>query len=431
MQRLLYLFLMAALCFACSKKQETAVTTTTSSTTAQTATTASTATTGIAHSAEDLVGLGSGGLVVVKGTSADSNGDAWHMFDEDPLTGWTSDTGKFAEPNVVELADRSVIKNVSFDFASVEYDGRIPKEVVLEMSDTSAKDGFKPIADLTIPQEQKDGVAFPVSAEVPGRWLRITVKSLNGTGGYAQIMELRAFGDRLTNTPPPNVTGTYKTADHEDFLYLTQTGTQVSGCYSHGLAPIVGGMEGRLLKYSYKMPADDSGPAIAIFSNDGSVFEGRWKTTGASAEHPRMNPTEYKKESDQPGKCPNAKKPEDQLASDLKQNGRVRLYGINFDSDSATIRDESKPALDVVASMLKTNPDFKITIEGHTDSTSTPQHNQELSESRANAVKAYLAGAGVDAARLTAAGFGATKPVASNDSALGRAENRRVELAKS
>lgn len=433
MHRLLRVFLVASLCLACSKKQEIAVTSTTFSTTAQTATTSSAATTSgsIAHSAEDLLGLASGALVVVKSTPADSNGDAWHMFDEDPLTGWTSDTGKFNEPNVVELADRSVIRNVSFDFASVEYDGRIPRQVTLEMSDTSAKEGFQPIADLTIAQEQKDGVTFPVAAQVPGRWLRITVKSLSGTGGYAQIMELRAFGDRLTKTPPPKVTGTYKTADHEDFLYLTQTGTQVTGCYSHGLAPLVGGMEGRLLKYSYQMPDNDSGPAIAIFSNDGSVFEGRWKMTGVAAEHPRLNPTEYRKESDQPGQCPNAKKPEDQLASDLKRNGRVRLYGINFDSDSATIRDESKPALDLVASMLKTNPEFRITIEGHTDSTSTPQHNQELSESRANAVKAYLAGAGVDAARLTAAGFGATKPVASNDSALGRAENRRVELAKS
>jgi OOP family OmpA-OmpF porin len=274
-------------------------------------------------------------------------------------------------------------------------------------------------------------VTFPVSAEVPGRWLRIVVKSLNGAGGYGEIMEFRAFGDRLTNTPPPNVTGTYKTADHEDFLYLTQTGTQVSGCYSHGLVPLLGGMEGRLLKYSYQISDDDKGPAIAVFSSDGSVFDGRWKMTGVAAEHPRLSPMEYKKESDKPGKCPNEKKPEDQLASDLKQNGRVRLYGINFDSDSATIRDESKPTLDIVASMLKENPDFKITIEGHTDSTSTPEHNQQLSESRANAVKAYLAGAGVDVARLTAAGFGATKPVATNDSALGRAENRRVELARS
>jgi OmpA-OmpF porin, OOP family len=143
-----------------------------------------------------------------------------------------------------------------------------------------------------------------------------------------------------------------------------------------------------------------------------------------------MSQTSYKNTSDTPGKCPNAKKPEDQLASDLKTTGRVRLYGINFDSDSATIREESKTTLDMVASMLKTNGDLKITIEGHTDSTSTPEHNQQLSESRANAVKAYLAGAGVEANRLTAAGFGATKPVASNDTALGRAANRRVELAR-
>jgi outer membrane protein OmpA-like peptidoglycan-associated protein len=59
-----------------------------------------------------------------------------------------------------------------------------------------------------------------------------------------------------------------------------------------------------------------------------------------------------------------------------------------------------------------------------------PQHNQQLSEKRALAVKAYLVTAGVDTGRLATAGFGATKPVATNDSAIGRAENRRVELVK-
>jgi outer membrane protein OmpA-like peptidoglycan-associated protein len=80
--------------------------------------------------------------------------------------------------------------------------------------------------------------------------------------------------------------------------------------------------------------------------------------------------------------------------------------------------------------MLRTRPQWKITIEGHTDSTASAQHNQELSERRAKAVSQYLANAAVSADRLNAVGYGATRPVAANETALGRAQNRRVELAK-
>jgi outer membrane protein OmpA-like peptidoglycan-associated protein len=74
--------------------------------------------------------------------------------------------------------------------------------------------------------------------------------------------------------------------------------------------------------------------------------------------------------------------------------------------------------------------DWKVTIEGHTDSTSTHDHNQTLSEKRAAAVKAYLVKAGIAADRLDTAGLAETKPIAPNTDALGRAQNRRVELAK-
>ena len=80
--------------------------------------------------------------------------------------------------------------------------------------------------------------------------------------------------------------------------------------------------------------------------------------------------------------------------------------------------------------MLKAKPDWNITIEGHTDSTSSPEHNQQLSERRAASVKSYLQSAGIDPSRLKTAGYGATKPVTSNDTELGRAQNRRVELIR-
>jgi OmpA-OmpF porin, OOP family len=143
-----------------------------------------------------------------------------------------------------------------------------------------------------------------------------------------------------------------------------------------------------------------------------------------------MDAFEAKKKSDSPGSCPQWKGTGDELASELKETGRVRLYGIDFDSDADTIRDESKPTLDRVVAILKASADLKITIEGHTDSTSTPEHNQQLSQRRATAVKQYLTTARIQADRLEAAGFGATKPVATNATPLGRAANRRVELVK-
>jgi len=118
------------------------------------------------------------------------------------------------------------------------------------------------------------------------------------------------------------------------------------------------------------------------------------------------------------------------ISKALTEEKRLRLYGINFDSDSDHLRDESKPTLDLVVGVLKAHPDWKLTIEGHTDSTSTPEHNQTLSEGRANAVKTHLVSAGIDGSKLSTKGLGATQPVASNDTALGRAANRRVELVR-
>lgn len=81
--------------------------------------------------------------------------------------------------------------------------------------------------------------------------------------------------------------------------------------------------------------------------------------------------------------------------------------------------------------MLQQHADLRITIEGHTDNTGDDAHNQQLSEMRAAAVRAFLIEHyGIDAGRLEAAGFGESRPVASNDTPEGRQGNRRVELVK-
>jgi outer membrane protein OmpA-like peptidoglycan-associated protein len=83
-----------------------------------------------------------------------------------------------------------------------------------------------------------------------------------------------------------------------------------------------------------------------------------------------------------------------------------------------------------MVAMLREHAELKLAIEGHTDNVGDATANQGLSEKRAAAVKAFLVAQGIDESRLKSAGFGASKPVASNDTPEGKQQNRRVELVK-
>jgi len=115
----------------------------------------------------------------------------------------------------------------------------------------------------------------------------------------------------------------------------------------------------------------------------------------------------------------------------IMASGRYVSHGILFDTDSDRLKPESAPVIQSIAKGLETNPALKLRIEGHTDSVGNAAHNMDLSKRRAEAVKAVLvAQFKVDAARLTTAGLGSTKPIDTNDTPLGRAQNRRVEMVK-
>lgn len=101
---------------------------------------------------------------------------------------------------------------------------------------------------------------------------------------------------------------------------------------------------------------------------------------------------------------------------------------ISFDTGSARLRPEFEAPLDQVAASLNQFPDTHIQVVGHTDSTGGIALNQQLSVNRANAVALYLGERGVAPARMQTAGMGPSQPIASNDTAAGRAQNRRVEI---
>lgn len=101
---------------------------------------------------------------------------------------------------------------------------------------------------------------------------------------------------------------------------------------------------------------------------------------------------------------------------------------ILFATDSATLRGDLRADLTAIAGNLQRYPDSTVIVTGHTDSTGTAAYNQGLSERRADAVGAVLISAGVPPRRIVARGAGQSQPIASNETAVGRAQNRRVEI---
>ncbi len=144
---------------------------------------------------------------------------------------------------------------------------------------------------------------------------------------------------------------------------------------------------------------------------------------------PKKAPCKMPKDRDGDGvldradRCPNTPK-----GAKVNRQGCCVLKGIEFDTGKSTIKSQSTMVLDEVVAVLMKNPSLKVEVQGHTDNVGTQENNQALSQRRAEAVMGYLVGKGIAEKRLSAMGYGFSKPIAPNDTAEGRAKNRRVQL---
>ena len=119
-----------------------------------------------------------------------------------------------------------------------------------------------------------------------------------------------------------------------------------------------------------------------------------------------------------------------QLYDRIMSDGKFVTSGILFDVNKATLKPESMGVINQIIKMMKEHMDLRLSIEGHTDSDGEQVWNQELSEKRAAAVKDTLVERGIDSSRLETKGYGESKPVGSNSTPEGKANNRRVEFIK-
>jgi outer membrane protein OmpA-like peptidoglycan-associated protein len=377
----------------------------------------------------NLLALGEGTLPVVEAPCYSS----WppvHMLDDAPNSGWASEEGKISNNVFVfETVVPVTLGAFEFDTASIDGNGRGAKDVIVEVSATSKTAGFELALRATL-SDRKNGQRFPAAKKVTGRWVRLTIINNHGDDQYSELMSFRGYGPRPgVGSAIGPIDGTYQTS-YGNF-HVRQQGTSIAGCYEDHEGLFDGTLEGRVAKLAWtEHEGNRHGPAFFVFSPDGKSFRGYWWYDSDKGQPPAGDWT-GSLISSAVGSCPHwSGSVEGQLKKDLVASGRARLYGILFDTDSARIRPESQPTLDEVGRLLASEPKWALTIEGHTDATGTPAHNQTLSEQRADSVKAYLVGKGVDAKRLNTVGFGQSKPVADNATELGRAQNRRVELVR-
>ena len=113
---------------------------------------------------------------------------------------------------------------------------------------------------------------------------------------------------------------------------------------------------------------------------------------------------------------------------ELAAGDALVLQNIQFEYNSSALTDDSQKGIAILTAFLKRNPDIKVELAGHTDNVGGEQYNLKLSSDRAEVVRQALIASGIDEKRLTAKGYGATKPLVPNDSDEHRAQNRRTEM---
>ncbi|HEY0252991.1 MAG TPA: OmpA family protein [Kofleriaceae bacterium] len=383
----------------------------------------------VASAGDNLASIGAGAIVVKQPVAYDDSWSGFWLLDENPSTGYAPPKGDITPKEfVIELADIDQIDELSFDVASAETEERAAKTVSVDIAD-KADGPWKLLATATL-ASGKDNQRTKASKSLTGRYLRVTIKDNHGAPDYSELMGFGAFGKVVTKVPVADFSGAYDAGTNGTFR-VKQTGVAATGCYEHANGMIEnGGFDGRVLRFTWVQTTGvrSSGPAVLVFPSDGKSFLGLWWNEGETGVGGRW---EGKLTNKTVGVCPHYKFGAANPVKDaLASQGRARIYGITFDTDSDHIKDESKATLDQLVAAAKAESAWKLEIQGHTDSTGAADHNQKLSEKRAASVKSYLVKAGIAGDRLTTKGFGQTKPVAANDTSLGRSQNRRVEVVK-
>ena len=364
---------------------------------------------------------------------------------------------------------------------------RMPRRIELAVSQSPAAD-FKTVATFDVPESYfaasrvEYDFSIPLKQKASGRYVRITLSNskygqyrlsrFSAYGRFDQPVELRTdfsgiynvYGDRKQKSPANHaMMNQQEGTGYFPYLILHQKDGQISGCYAYGtqdghnrqgvslwaireiLGAITGGVENNVFRFTrtYARDGSESQGAMAFAPVAEGIRKSDWVGYFLIANESQPDGKEgdgalrvsITRSSSAPPPCAVTGQKEktavEAMQERLEKTGKVQLYGVNFDFDSDVLRPESGAVLDEVVSLAKANPGWKFEIGGHTDSFGSADYNLKLSDRRAASVMRYLTGKGIEAPRLKAKGYGATRPLIANaGNEADHAQNRRVELVK-
>lgn len=377
--------------------------------------------------AVDLLTLAEGAIIVSASANAPA---AQSLTDGAPATAWHNEGKRDPLPYsfVFELRSPTVLRQVGVVGGGSRPGGAVGasvNDVRIEASTEGPDTGFGEIAAFSA---AKDGETIAdVDLTSPVRWLRFNIDSNYGNEFWTYFNEAIAFGTQEEANSPVDFNGVFQTG-RADFLELKQEGTSLTGCYTqqsgHTLGTLRGDVENGVARLIWKTDKGIDGTALL-------ALDGRGRLTGVQYRQKSRSIWEGAPAAEGAvTQCSDVPPPANPVLAALGESCRVPLYGVLFDFDKATLKPASFPTLENVLEAMQQEPALNLTIEGHTDSDGTDAYNLDLSDARAASVVEWLVTHQVDPDRLLSAGRGETEPVASNDTADGRALNRRVELVK-
>ncbi|MCR9123248.1 MAG: OmpA family protein [Phyllobacteriaceae bacterium] len=374
---------------------------------------------------DDLLTLARGAVLVDASIDARA---ALALTDGDPASNWNTSTAKNPAPYTFtfELVAPAVIEAVGIHGVGERPGGVVGGSagpVTVEGSAEGPDSGFAPMAAFTA---GPDGATMAESTiDTPVRWLRFSVGGpIGADAAWVYVAEAIAHG---TVTPPDEddrFTGIFQSG-RADFIELRQDGTSVTGCYveNSGLSngSLSGAVEDGVARLNWTSEQGITGTALVTIDSTGALAGVRYRQRSRSI----WNGPPAPEGTTTP--C-SATEPTNPIITALEETGEARIYGIHFDHDSDVPKPSATSALEQLAEALESAPELNVVIEGHTDADGEDGYNLDLSDRRARSVVAWLAERGIDSGRLTPQGLGEAEPVASNDTADGKALNRRVDV---
>lgn len=376
----------------------------------------------------NLLTLANGAVVI----SASANpAAAFALLDGSPRGRWSNGNPKSQPPYtfVFELRAPTQLVQVGIDNAEARPGGVVggaARRVSVEASAAGPDRGFAALGAL---DAAPDSVALlDVPAAAPVRWLRFTVHDNHGGKGWTYLDDVVAYGVQAAVPDDTRFNGVFETG-RQSYVALRQAGVVLTGCYTeaggHGRGIVQGVVDNGVARLTWTADAPGvEGTALLVIDSRGQLGGVRFRHNSRSA----WGGPPAKRGAAAP--CGAAAVASNPTAQRLAATGAVRLYGILFDFDQATLKPQSEPVLRELAAALQADAALKVDIEGHTDSAGEDAYNRALSARRAAAVVDWLAAHGVAAARLNPVGKGEDDPVADNATADGRALNRRVEVRR-